>query len=127
MISSTIAMMEAHISSLRLMKASLEKVRPKLPKELVDQCSNAVADARELKSAAAYMFKTDGAIIAKISSAKRAKDPNAPKRPLSGYTLFVKQASSDIRAAAPGTDAVEVMKLCGAKWQALSADQKAVG
>lgn len=45
---------------------SLEKVRPKLPKELVDQCSNAVADARELKSAAAYMFKTDGAIIAKV-------------------------------------------------------------
>jgi hypothetical protein len=37
----------------------------------------------------------------------------------------VKQVSADIRAAAPGTDAVEVMKTCGAKWQALSADQKA--
>ncbi len=45
---------------------SLDKVRPKVPRELVDQCSNAVADARELKSAAAYMFKTDGAIITKV-------------------------------------------------------------
>jgi hypothetical protein len=46
----------------------LEKVRPRVPKELVDACSNAVADARELKSAASFIFKADGALITKVSS-----------------------------------------------------------
>jgi hypothetical protein len=45
----------------------LEKVRPRVPKELVDACSNAVADARELKSAASFIFKADGALITKVS------------------------------------------------------------
>jgi hypothetical protein len=36
----------------------------------------------------------------------------------------VKSASADIRAATPGINAVEVMKTCGANWQALSAAQK---
>jgi hypothetical protein len=141
---------------------SLEKVRPKVPKELVEACSNAVADARELKSAASFIFKADGALITKVpppthtyhtttssidraqmGSAKKAKDPNAPKRAMSGcgdmwcwrvlcimligvcrYTLFVKQVSADIRAATPGLNAVSVMKECGAKWQALSVQQK---
>jgi hypothetical protein len=38
----------------------------------------------------------------------------------------VKSASADIRAATPGINAVEVMKACGASWQALSAEQKDV-
>jgi hypothetical protein len=78
-----------------------------------------------------------------MGSAKKAKDPNAPKRAMSGcgdmwcwrvlcimligvcrYTLFVKQVSADIRAATPGLNAVSVMKECGAKWQALSVQQK---
>ena len=45
----------------------MEKVRPRVPKELVDACSNAVADARELKSAASFIFKADGALITKVS------------------------------------------------------------
>jgi hypothetical protein len=51
---------------------SLEKVRPKVPKELVEACSNAVADARELKSAASFIFKADGALITKVPP------PNTP-------------------------------------------------
>ncbi len=39
---------------------SLEKVRPKVPKELVEACSNAVADARELKSAASFCQEGEG-------------------------------------------------------------------
>jgi hypothetical protein len=39
-----------------------------VPKELIDACSNAVADARELKSAASFIFKADGALITKVFS-----------------------------------------------------------
>ena len=48
------------------MPFSLEKVRPKLSKDVIDACSNAVADARELKSAANFIFKADATLIAKV-------------------------------------------------------------
>jgi hypothetical protein len=76
-----------------------------------------------------------------MASVKKSKDPNAPKRALSGcatarvaqcstsralrYSLFVKQSSAGIRAATPGINAVEVMKACGAKWQSLTPEEKA--
>jgi hypothetical protein len=76
-----------------------------------------------------------------MEAAKKPKDPNAPKRALTGrvpaalraatrawhtfrYSLFVKEVSSEIRAATPNTNAIEVMKTCGAKWSALSPQQK---
>ncbi len=138
-----------------------------MQKELIELCSNAVADARELKSAASFIFKADGALITKVrpppyiypkpfftyhqfnfslrsdglcqegKGSKCAQARNVWVRRnvflavealcelvLSRYTLFVKQVSADIRAATPGLNAVSVMKECGAKWQALSVQQK---
>jgi hypothetical protein len=138
---------------------SLEKSRPKVAKELIEASSDAVADARQLKSQTSAIIKQHISFVNKVlppcsmpprsesdgsqlASAKKAKDPNAPKRALSGcaqfispfhsplpppclffccsaslacrYTLFVKSASVDIRAAIPGINAVEGMKTCGA-------------
>jgi hypothetical protein len=84
-VANTVALMEAHLSGLRSIRTryaelnavpqhplhlnitcSLEKVRPKVPQDLTDACSNAVASARELKSAASFIFKADSTLIAKV-------------------------------------------------------------
>ena len=85
---------------------SLEKSRPKVAKELIEASSDAVADARQLKSQTSAIIKQHCSFVNKVlppcsmpprsesdgsqlASAKKAKDPNAPKRALSGCAQFI--------------------------------------
>ena len=50
---------------------------------------------------------------------KRAKkDPNAPKKPLSGYMLFLQDKRADIKAKYPGISVAEIAKKGGEMWNA---------
>ena len=57
--------------------------------------------------------------------AKKAKDPNAPKRPLSAYFLFLQNARASIVAAMPaGSKVQDIARAGGERWAALSADER---
>lgn len=57
--------------------------------------------------------------------AKKVKDPNAPKRPLSAYFLFLQSARASIVAAMPaGSKVQDVARAGGERWAALSADER---
>ena len=55
--------------------------------------------------------------------AKKEKDPNAPKRPMSAYLSFFTVENKKVRAANPSLSVADVMKETAAKWTRL--DNKA--
>ncbi len=55
---------------------------------------------------------------------KAPKDPNAPKRPMSAYFLWMNENRA--RLSAGGSSVTEVAKLGGAEWRAMSDTDKAV-
>ena len=69
----------------------------------------------------------------KVKKAKKVKDPNAPKRAMSGYMLWLNKNRSDIKEACRGelglgeNDSVpvtEVTKKAGSLWKGLSDEEK---
>eukprot|EP00915_Cephaloidophora_sp_WS-2016_P009621 GHVH01013773.1.p1 GENE.GHVH01013773.1~~GHVH01013773.1.p1 ORF type:complete len:119 (-),score=23.55 GHVH01013773.1:50-406(-) len=60
----------------------------------------------------------------KVKSA-RTKDKNAPKRGNNGYMFFSQKARLDVVAENPNLKQSEVLKAVGAKWQRLTAEEKA--
>eukprot|EP00613_Pedinella_sp_CCMP2098_P071977 CAMPEP_0171913252 /NCGR_PEP_ID=MMETSP0993-20121228/11615_1 /TAXON_ID=483369 /ORGANISM="non described non described, Strain CCMP2098" /LENGTH=754 /DNA_ID=CAMNT_0012547207 /DNA_START=29 /DNA_END=2293 /DNA_ORIENTATION=- len=56
---------------------------------------------------------------------KAKKDPNAPKKPLTGYFIFMATAREGVKAENPEASVGELGKLMGAKWKALSDEEKA--
>ena len=57
---------------------------------------------------------------------KRAKDPNAPKRPIPAYVLFVKSQYQKIAEDNPELKPKDVMVILGAHWRDLTDTQKQV-
>ena len=55
---------------------------------------------------------------------KQAKDPNAPKRPLSAYFLFTKDARPKIKEAHSDWKVTEIAKEMGKQWHALDESSK---
>ncbi|KAI9140871.1 high mobility group box domain-containing protein [Paraphysoderma sedebokerense] len=55
---------------------------------------------------------------------KKAKDPNAPKRPLSGYFHFCAEARDGVKSENPGLNVGEIAKILGAKWKELDENEK---
>jgi hypothetical protein len=55
---------------------------------------------------------------------KAEKDPNAPKRNLSSYMLYSQAVRQDTVAQHPALKAVDIAKLIGEKWNALSDKEK---
>ena len=53
------------------------------------------------------------------------EDPNAPKGKKSAYIFFSAAKSKEIKEENPSISQSEVMSMCGAKWKALSDDDKA--
>ena len=51
------------------------------------------------------------------SKKKKVKDPNAPKRPMSAYLLFVKEMRGDITQENPALKNTEVLSELGRKWR----------
>lgn len=56
---------------------------------------------------------------------KKAKDPNAPKGPISGYILYSKDARAAYLKKNPDSKQTEIMSALGAQWKALSPAKKA--
>ena len=55
---------------------------------------------------------------------KAKKDPNKPKRPLSGYTLFCNDIREDLKKTHPNLSFGEMNKTLGQKWKELEDKQK---
>lgn len=56
---------------------------------------------------------------------KQAKDPNAPKKPMTAYFFFMAQERAVIKAENPTATIGELGKLMGLKWKGLSEEEKA--
>lgn len=69
----------------------------------------------------------NGAIDKKSKKPRKKKDPNAPKKPLTGYTLFVQESSQlykeELADQANGKESK--ITLLAAKWGLLSVEEKA--
>ncbi|KAH0621139.1 hypothetical protein JD844_022181 [Phrynosoma platyrhinos] len=58
------------------------------------------------------------------SESKKGKDPNAPKRPLSAYMLWLNANRDKIRSDSPGMSVTDVSKKAGELWKAMSKEKK---
>lgn len=61
----------------------------------------------------------------KAKKEKKAKDPDAPKRPASAYILFSNAKRAEVVKANPGAKLPEVAKILGGMWKALTPEQQA--
>ena len=59
-----------------------------------------------------------------FTKSKAKKDPNKPKRPLSGYTLFCNEIRDDLKKNNPDLSFGEMNKTLGQKWKELDDKQK---
>jgi high mobility group protein B2 len=57
---------------------------------------------------------------------KAKKDPNAPKRPMSSYMLFVRENRKRLAEENPDCKQTQLMSLAGVAWKALDADEKSI-
>jgi hypothetical protein len=57
-------------------------------------------------------------------TAKKKKDPNAPKRSLSAYMFFANEQRDNVRSENPGISFGQVGRVLGERWKALSQDEK---
>jgi len=58
---------------------------------------------------------------------KKLKDPNAPKRPMSGYFMWMASGVRDkLLAEMGGKDVAKIMKICGERWSKMAEEQKKV-
>jgi len=58
-------------------------------------------------------------------SMKPAKDPNAPKKPLSAYFIYANYIRDEIRRECPEMSTTDIAKESGRRWAQLSPDEKA--
>jgi structure-specific recognition protein 1 len=63
--------------------------------------------------------------VAEEPPKKKKKDPNAPKGAMSAYILFGNDERAKIKEDLPDATTSEVMKEIGARWRAMSAEDKA--
>ena len=56
---------------------------------------------------------------------KKAKDPNAPKRPMSAYFLFMNDMRSSVREKNPDFGIGDIAKAMGKMWGEISPAEKA--
>lgn len=57
---------------------------------------------------------------------KKVKDPGAPKRPMSGYMLWLNGNRERIKSENPGISVTEISKKAGEMWKLLGKDRKEV-
>jgi len=61
---------------------------------------------------------------AKKAGSKRKKDPNAPKRPMSGYMLFCNANRKSVQKKNPSLKMTELSGVLGKMWKSASASEK---
>lgn len=57
---------------------------------------------------------------------KKGKDPNAPKRPMSAYMLWLNASREKIKADHPGISITDLSKKAGEIWKGMSKEKKEV-
>lgn len=57
---------------------------------------------------------------------KKGKDPNAPKRPMSAYMLWLNASREKIKSDHPGISITDLSKKAGELWKAMSKEKKEV-
>jgi hypothetical protein len=55
---------------------------------------------------------------------KKEKDPNAPKRPLNGYMIYVASQRAALKEKSPGLKPTEITSTLGAQWKEMSEAEK---
>ncbi|KAK2377187.1 FACT complex subunit SSRP1 [Trifolium repens] len=93
----------------------IEKPAKKEPKK--DLPSNSKASSSKKKSKDA---DEDG----KKRKPKKKKDPNAPKRALSGFMFFSQMERENLKKTNPGISFTDVGRVLGEKWKKMSAEEK---
>ncbi|NXG54597.1 SSRP1 protein, partial [Hemiprocne comata] len=63
----------------------------------------------------------------KQPESKKGKDPNAPKRPMSAYMLWLNASRERIKSDHPGISITDLSKKAGELWKAMSKEKKEVG
>eukprot|EP00010_Vexillifera_abyssalis_P002858 CAMPEP_0201552090 /NCGR_PEP_ID=MMETSP0173_2-20130828/13675_1 /ASSEMBLY_ACC=CAM_ASM_000268 /TAXON_ID=218659 /ORGANISM="Vexillifera sp., Strain DIVA3 564/2" /LENGTH=213 /DNA_ID=CAMNT_0047962509 /DNA_START=26 /DNA_END=667 /DNA_ORIENTATION=- len=66
----------------------------------------------------------DAKPAAKKQKVRKTKDPNRPKRPLSGFLIYSGEHRAGIKEKNPEASFGEMGKILGAQWKALSEDEK---
>ncbi|GMG98436.1 hypothetical protein Nepgr_000276 [Nepenthes gracilis] len=62
--------------------------------------------------------------VAKKRKQKKKKDPNAPKRAMSGFIFFSQAERENVKKENPGISFLEVGKVLGDKWRKMSAEER---
>merc|ERR1712129_245826 len=60
----------------------------------------------------------------KEKKGKKGKDPNAPKRPMSAYFLFMNEVRDATKAETPGLKIGDIAKLLGERWGKMEDEEK---
>ncbi|XP_030417691.1 FACT complex subunit SSRP1 isoform X1 [Gopherus evgoodei] len=60
----------------------------------------------------------------KSSESKKGKDPNAPKRPMSAYMLWLNASREKIKSDHPGISITDLSKKAGELWKSMSKEKK---
>ncbi|CAJ2653388.1 unnamed protein product [Trifolium pratense] len=94
----------------------IEKPAKKEPKKDLPP-SNSKASSSKKKSKDA---DEDG----KKRKPKKKKDPNAPKRALSGFMFFSQMERENIKKTNPGISFIDVGRVLGEKWNKMSVEEK---
>ncbi|XP_050224067.1 FACT complex subunit SSRP1 [Mercurialis annua] len=66
----------------------------------------------------------DGSDDGKKKKQKRKKDPNAPKKAMSGFMFFSQMERENVKKSHPGIAFGEVGKVLGEKWKKLTVEEK---
>ncbi|KAF7802947.1 FACT complex subunit SSRP1 [Senna tora] len=66
----------------------------------------------------------DGDEDGKKKKQKKKKDPNAPKRALSGFMFFSQMERENLKKTNPGISFTDVGRVLGEKWKKMSAEEK---
>lgn len=69
--------------------------------------------------------KRKGRKPVKEKKERKKKDPNAPKRPMSSYFLFMNSARPGVRKENPDASIGEVAKIMGKMWGEIEPEEKA--
>lgn len=103
------------------------KIAGKMWKELSDD-DKAVYENAYKKEREAYnklMEDYEPPAGMKRSKPKAAKDPNAPKKPLTAYFMWMNANRDRIKKENPDAGLGEIAKIAGAEWKDVDADEKA--
>ncbi|KAF1802449.1 high mobility group box domain-containing protein [Mucor lusitanicus] len=110
-------------------RSRIDQVIQNLTKNLKDFSeillnSNELAGSEASSSNAASKGSATPASTEKPKKKKVEKDPNAPKRNLSSYMLYSQSVRPDVVKQNPTVRPVDIAKIIGEKWNALSDKEK---